>query len=134
MRNILLLPLLLFIFLPAYGQEFALPDVHEKNGIHYLSGGAAKNERESLKTTEKDYNLKVSSISAGGDYTGAFSLQILDARGTLLLETMTEGPIFYAELPVGQYQINGKYQGQEKTLYATLSVNRLKMVNFSWKE
>lgn len=134
MRNILLIPVLLFIFLPAYGQEFALPDVHEKNGIHYQSGGVAKSEREALKNTEKDYNLKVSSISTGGEYTGAFSLQILDARGNLLLDTTTEGPIFYADLPVGQYQINGKYQGQEKTLFATLAVNRLKMVNFSWKE
>jgi hypothetical protein len=134
MRNILLVPLLLFIVLPAYGQEFALPDVHEKNGIQYLSGGAAKNERDTLKTTEKDYNLKVSSISTGGDYTGAFSLKILNARGDVLLDITTEGPVFYANLPVGQYQINGKYQGQEKTLFATVSINRLKMVNFSWKE
>lgn len=134
MRNIILLPLFLFIFLPAYAQEFALPDVHEKNGIHYLSGGAAKSERETLKNLEKDYNLKVSSISAGGEYTGAFSLQILNTRGDVLLDITTEGPVFYAELPVGQYQINGKHDGQEKALFATLSVNRLKMINFSWKE
>ena len=134
MRNIILLPLFFFIFLPAYGQEFALPDVHEKNGIHYVSGGAAQNEREALKGIEKDYNLKVSSINRGGEYTGAFSLQLLDAKGEVLLDITTGGPIFYTNLPIGQYQINAKYEGQEKTLFATLSVNRLKIVNFSWKE
>lgn len=59
----------------------------------------------------QDYDLMLIFATDGGKYLVDIDLQIEDMNGNTLWNTVSEGPLFLANLPVGRFKITASAQG-----------------------
>jgi hypothetical protein len=91
--------------------------VKTANGNSYVSGGFGVDERENLRAISKDENLELSFALQNKEYLGGANVIIKDSKGRDVLQAVSDGPLFFAQLPEGTY-----------TLEATTSRKTLKQV------
>jgi hypothetical protein len=68
-----------------------------------------------MKVAAHDYALMLTSATNGGKYLADIDLQIEDMKGNTLLNTVSKGPLFLANLPVGRYKVTASAQGTSHT-------------------
>jgi hypothetical protein len=100
--------------------------------VPYLSGGIGVDERQKLLDKEKDYNLKIITAEASGDYVGDVRVVIELAGKGRVLETTMEGPILLARLAPGTYTIRATLDGKTLTKSVTIPAEGLRQVDFRW--
>jgi hypothetical protein len=88
-----------------------------QNNIAYVTGGVGKDEQELADTLKRDgYNMHlVFAEQQTGAYLSDVRVRISDAKGSVVLDTVTDGPMFVAKLPPGRYQVAAEVRGQTKT-------------------
>jgi hypothetical protein len=69
-------------------------------------------ERAAMRSIGNDYNLKVVTAAPSGNLLNVVDLTVTDTSGTAILNAQTEGPLFYAKLPEGQYNVIAKVDGR----------------------
>lgn len=82
--------------------------------VRIATGGVGFEERETLER-DRGYNLKVIAAMQGGQYLADVDVTILDAAGTPVVTTRTNGPWLMAELPPGGYRLVADYRGTSQT-------------------
>jgi len=95
-------------------------ETHRAGSIEYMSGGVGEQERAAMRAMGGNYNLKIANTLPDGSYVGNVDVTITDGRGTPILNTTTQGPLFYATLPAGQYTVAARANGQ--TVQRTIQV------------
>ena len=107
----------------AGAQNAATLQPRTQNHTTYVSGGVGKDEAE-LADAISRYGFNVQLVFA--EQTGAFladvNLHITDPAGNTVLDTVSDGPMFLAKLPPGQYRVAAQANGQVRT--ATLDASR----------
>ncbi len=86
-----------------------------RNGIPVVSGGVGLDERAAMTEIQKDYDLKLEFAMRNGEYVSDVRVDIQDAKGTPVLEEVTQGPWFLAKLPPGEYKVSVSYAGRTET-------------------
>lgn len=76
-----------------------------QNGISYIGGGVGVAERAALERWAKDYPLRIEMARRNGEYLGDVRVKVFDAKGNLLLDALSDGPLFYLQLPSGRYAV-----------------------------
>ncbi len=102
--------------------------------VSYVSGGVGLEERTEMKALAPQYNLHVMfSSEARGAYLADVTVSIKDAHGQDVLQTRSDGPGCYAQLPAGTYKVNAE-QG-ESSMSKTAIVGRGKpaILHFNWR-
>lgn len=94
-----------------------------QDGIAFVTGGIGENDQNALKAMRKDYNLLLTfAVKKTGAYLADVKVNIQDAKGKKILETVSTGPLFYAKLPPGKYRIT--VASNERTLSKTTSIGK----------
>jgi hypothetical protein len=141
MKKILIRAVGLFLFAAApvfAGSSTESPDsqlrVKTDNGIPYVSGGFGVDERENLRAMSKGDNLELSFALRNKNYLGGAEVLIKDRHGKEIIETVSDGPLFFAKLPEGIYTVEATAMG--KTLEQTVHVpsKRQARVYFAWND
>ena len=110
-----------------------MPEVQTQNGIHYVVGGIGKEQSEAMKVAAHDYDLMLTFATDYGKYLADIGVQIEDMNGNTLLNTVSEGPLFLAKLPVGRYKITASAQGTCRTRVVDIGGERpTKVILFQW--
>ena len=86
-----------------------------QNGIAFMSGGVGMAERDALKASANQYNLKLTLAAKNGDYLSDTQVQISKSGGGEVLNATSDGPLFYAQLPAGSYKVSVTSGGSTKT-------------------
>ncbi|MDX1974719.1 MAG: hypothetical protein SFT92_03485 [Rickettsiales bacterium] len=85
----------------------ALPlEVHEVNGVRYVTGGIGDEEITMLKQVENEFNTRILLSSKKGEYISLAQIRIFDAAGNEVVTDGFAGPYFYASLPPGKYSVD----------------------------
>jgi hypothetical protein len=92
-------------------QPFGL-QTHRAGSIEYMSGGVGEQERAAMRSMGGTYNLKIANTLPDGSYVSNVDMTIADSRGNPILNTTTQGPLFYATVPAGQYTVTARSNGQ----------------------
>lgn len=92
------------------GDAPAAPAIHQDRGVSYVSGGVGEGEREWLAVLAHDFNLELEMAQTNRAYVADVKIAITDMNGHQVLNAMSGGPIFYAQLPPGRYQISATTQ------------------------
>lgn len=131
--------LVLFAAGPVFaGSLTEIPDselqVKTDNSISYMSGGFGMEERENLRAISKDDNLELSFALTNKNYLGGADVLIKDRNGKQIIETVSDGPLFFAKLPQGTYTVEATAMGQTLEQVAHVSSKGRTHLYFAWKE
>jgi hypothetical protein len=87
----------------------------QQGNITFVSGGAGDEDRDALKQVENQYNLRLLFAARSGEYLANVAVTLSGPRGQAVLDTIAEGPIFYARVPPGRYRLTVSNQGQSQS-------------------
>lgn len=105
-----------------------------EQGIAYASGGVGVDEREALKALAPDYNLKlVFADRDGGHFLSDIRVSIKPVKGEKLLETVADGPWFFAKLPPGSYVVTAGSGQAEQARKVTVAGKGRSTLHFYWQ-
>lgn len=97
---------------------------HAINEIAYTSGGVDIDDKARLEQEAPNYNLKVVMTLNTGHFLSDANVQIKDAKGELLLDTVSDGPLFYAKLEPGTYTVEATIRNQPLTKKVTIAKSK----------
>lgn len=122
---------------PGVVDESAIPPViqiHNDNGIAYVTGGIGDEEQQALSTMAPKFNLKLLFARRDLAYHADTILRISDQNGKEVLAAQNVGPYFLAKLPPGKYRVAAENAGENagKTLVQSASVSRGKQTSLSF--
>lgn len=100
---------------PPQQQPTPALQAQQQGNITFVSGGAGDEDRDALKQVENQYNLRLLFAARNGEYLANVAVTLNDARGNAVLDTIAEGPIFYARVPPGRYRLTVSNQGQSQS-------------------
>lgn len=104
------------------------------NESFFISGGVGKAERDRLEAMRDQYNFRLQMATSGGAFVSGVNVQIKDAKGNVVLETVTDGPLLMAKLPNGKYTVQASKFGETKTQSVQVGSGQGKTVNVFWKQ
>jgi hypothetical protein len=87
----------------------------QQGNITFVSGGAGDEDRSALKQVESQYNMHLLFAAKNGNYLANVAVTLSDTHGNAVLDTIAEGPIFYAHVPPGHYRLTVSNQGQSQS-------------------
>ena len=103
-----------------------------RNEFPVVSGGVGQESLARLQAREKDFNLKLVFALVEGNYLADVGVTVSDAAGRVLIDHVTEGPIFLARLPAGAYLVIARYEGRIQTRKVSLHSERLHTEYLRW--
>lgn len=117
----------------------AAPVEFKAEHASYVSGGIGVDEAAEMRAMAPRYALEIVSIvkSKSGQrdqYTSDFRVQVKDLKDTILIDALSEGPIFLANLPKGSYQITATQNGISKSQKISIQNKTHRRVIFVWPE
>lgn len=103
----------------AHGEQLAVePKMSVEVG--YISGGNSQADRARLQEIEDDFNLQLTLMEPEGNFTAGGIVKIIDESGEILVQTVSEGPLFLAKLEPGNYTVKAEYQGDIQQQQVTI--------------
>ena len=120
----------LVLFLGLFGFSFLFPvtspwaqDLNRgimkgesQQGYQFMSGGVGTDERNEMMQQANQYDLALSFAAPSGNYLSDIQVVITDQRGNQVINTTTAGPLFYAQLPSGTYNVKATLNGQTQEI------------------
>lgn len=101
--------------------------------IMYSSGGVGEESQELFEKIQNAYTLKVTAADSKGHYLGAVGMIVTDVKGNILINTTTDGPLFYAELEPGKYEVVAEHEGVTKRTHVTIPESKsMRSVTLHW--
>ncbi|HWD32990.1 MAG TPA: carboxypeptidase regulatory-like domain-containing protein [Pseudomonas sp.] len=106
----------------------------EQNGISYLEGGIGIDESRALQQT-RGYNLQIT-LSSGPDnkYQSGAELRIESSNGQPVLTLQDIGPMLWAKVPAGHYQVVASLDGQQLRQQVVIDGTAPVKVNLHWPQ
>lgn len=87
----------------------------------YVSGGIGEGEIAKLDAQRDKYSLwVVTAAKASGAYLADVRVRITDARKAVVLDHAMTGPWLLVDLPLGRYDVEASYKGQNMTRPTTI--------------
>lgn len=84
----------------------ALQTGRSAQGVDYMSGGIGEGEVQAMRAERERFSLWLTAAGLSGAFIGSVRVRIVDlASGGTVLEHVTDGPLLYAALPVGRYEV-----------------------------
>jgi hypothetical protein len=127
----LILSCVLFGFSAFAEQSLITPQTQGE--VTFVSGGVGGDEQNAMQAIQADYNLHMLfSIKGTGEYVSDVKVRITNSSGNTLMESLSEGPMLFANLKPGRYTISVDRDGQVIHKTATLKGNRKASLFFTW--
>lgn len=106
--------------------------IEQRNGARYVSGGIGVCEREALERLAGDFNLRLTFVTTNGHYLSDVGVRLEDARGERVLETVSEGPLLYAQVRPGTYRLEVDGPGKRYSQVASVGDRSPARITFRW--
>ncbi|PKO51057.1 MAG: hypothetical protein CVU26_09040 [Betaproteobacteria bacterium HGW-Betaproteobacteria-2] len=122
---------------PCSEEESRLPEeVYSSEGaeVVFVSGGIGYCESQAMQNASKEYPLElvfVQKTISHESYLAEIPVKITDAKGNLVLDTVTKGPYLLAKMPAGRYAITANLYDEVKTHHVSIAKKHQRLV-FVW--
>ncbi|MFI4986906.1 MAG: carboxypeptidase regulatory-like domain-containing protein [Alphaproteobacteria bacterium] len=91
--------------------------------VTYTSGGVGSEGIAAMRAVESNYNLRLLfAVQGSGEYLAGVHVRLVDQRGNTVIDTVAEGPYFFAKVKPGRYQVIAESEG--KALTRSVDVSR----------
>lgn len=117
------------------GVAMGAPRVVQDGNIAWVSGGVTGDERAELVLQLPDYNLRLVTAARGsGSFLSDVALAIRDAKGGLVLQVTLDGPMFYARIAPGRYDLELSRGGVTQKRTVTIPTTGRREAFFYWED
>lgn len=100
----------------ALSDELSIAPATSAAGIEYVSGGVGADQREDMAAVRQLYNLHLTfARPKSGAYLAGVNVVIRNSKKETLLEEVADGPMLFARLPAGTYQVMAAFEGKQQT-------------------
>jgi hypothetical protein len=96
-----------------------------------ISGGVSLNARDNLRTQERDANAKFVFALNTGNYVADVHVKVVDSKGKVVIDDVSNGPWLLAKLPPGSYTATATYNGKAVTQRFSAG-SGLRTTQFRW--
>jgi hypothetical protein len=96
--------------------------IRDADGVHYVSGGIGSDQKEALQRAGSQFNLKLTMATADAKLIGKADVVITDQNGRTVLAVPSDGPLFFAKLQPGKYDVTATFK--EKSLTRAITAPR----------
>jgi hypothetical protein len=104
-----------------------------QNGVVFVSGGVAEDQREAMQIMRPDFNLQLTFAARGsGEYYANVKVNVDSESGIKFVRAVSEGPIFLAKFAPGDYQVTATLEGVTQTKKVTIGKTGVKDLYFYW--
>jgi hypothetical protein len=110
------------------------PQIRQSGSVSYVSGGVGDEEFDRILSLGRDFNLKLLFATRSGAYLSDVNITLMDTRGQRLLDAKTDGPLFYAKLPAGRYQIEASSNGTTLRKSVAVTAQGQRKVDLRWND
>lgn len=129
----------LFLLVDAAAAAAATPYIPPFDGQHkilavdedYYTGGVGISERAQMEDMTRGCNLKLVFDTQSGAYLSSIAVRIEDAKGHVLINTVSKGPWFDVRLPAASYRIMAAFGNRQYTRNVALTPKPQTFI-FSW--
>ena len=91
----------------------------------HISGGIGTEGMAEIAAQQASYNFKALFVrDPSGEYLALVNIKIADAKGNILLETATDGPVLLAQLKPGKYTITATTSSDAKSVTKKITVTK----------
>ncbi len=97
------------------------------------SGGIGDESVAEMRARQAEFNLKFVFTLMEGDFVADVAVKITDAKGKVVLEKTSDGPIFMTTLPAGQYEATLTFGGEAQTRKFAVGARGMRTVQLRWK-
>ncbi|HUL65107.1 MAG TPA: carboxypeptidase-like regulatory domain-containing protein [Burkholderiaceae bacterium] len=99
----------------------AMTDGRTTQDRPFVSGGTTSEEVADLRTKQPFFSISLLTAARGsGAYLAGVHVRIVDAQGTLVLDTDMDGPFLLVDLTPGKYQLEAVNEGETQKRTLTL--------------
>jgi hypothetical protein len=119
----------------AQAQAQELPPMQSAGPVSYTSGGIGSDEAKAFQQAAPRYPLEMEFVVHAQPrdvYTSDVQVQIADAKGNTILDTVSEGPFMLAQLPGGRYVISVTDKGKTVVRDVDITPGQHRRVVFAW--
>jgi hypothetical protein len=113
-----------------------IPNTQYSQGISYISGGVGEEESQAILAEAKQWPilLELSQLENGrGVWIFGAKIKILNAQNQVVFDAQADGPYMLVNLPVGDYLLEGSYQGVVQKRSVTVKTESPQKINLFWK-
>lgn len=111
---------------------FMLPSPAPAQQADTFSTGVSKDDR----TVHREYSLKVVFAAKQGAFRAGVNVTIYDQSGAKVVDTFSQGPWLFVDLPEGSYRVVARQEGEAKGLGAAgevkITAGRQKALYLIW--
>lgn len=100
--------------------------------IVYMTGGIGDEERDEIRSRERDFNLKLLFAERDGSYLGDVDVVVLTPKGESIFDVNSVGPFLLMQLPAGSYVIKTSMNGQTQQKRLAVSAKGRRDAIFRW--
>lgn len=99
----------------------------------YISGGVGDEELAEMRSRAKEFNLRLLfAEKQTGSYLAGVKVTIESAGGGKVLDALADGPLFYTNLPSGNYRITAEANGQKQSRTIAIPKNASREWSVYW--
>ena len=107
-------------------------EVHNQGAVAFVSGGVGDEEQQALKAMIGRFNLKLTMALTNGEFVSDATVRIRDAQGQVVLDTIADGPLLFAQLKPGTYTVSCSLDGKDIQKTAHLTNGKRQQLVFTW--
>jgi hypothetical protein len=110
-------------------------DVQADNEVTFVTGGIGICESQEMQRLAREYQLElvfVQKTPGAESYLAGIPVEIIDSKGSYMLDTVTKGPYLLAKMPKGRYSVVASFNGESKTQQVSVTQKHQRVV-FVWK-
>ena len=112
-----------------------LPPEQRQGNVRYMSGGIGQDEAAAMRTEASKFPLTLEfdkQAKPRDQYLAGVDVTIKDHNGNTVLDAISDGPLFLADLPDGKYTVIAYDNGQRKERDVVVAGHKHERVVFEW--
>ena len=110
-------------------------EIHEQQGIRYVSGGGTAESDEEMKQLAARFPVHLVFVAKGVDEPiEGVKVTVRDVKGTAILEATSEGPLFFVDVGSGRYTVDAEYAGEMQSQTKDLTGRRYLRLRYTFNE
>jgi hypothetical protein len=111
-------------------------DIHEQQGVRYVTGGMTKDEVDELNRIAPRFPMHIVMLDHNAPHQPIKGVEVTvrDVSGNVIFQAKSEGPLMFVDVNGGRYTVDAAYKGETLSETKDLTGRRYLRLRFTFNE